>query len=691
MLSNRKSLNRSSCNILIGNLCGWSFVYKRTSHTCSAPFRPFLLEENDALNSGGEYNMPLINFQAAFEGFGGIAYTYILRLPKFPSNDYHNRLQKCFGNPKYANLHTEFLRSEVYDDFPEDCSDLNDFQQKTYEREIALFAEIAVRRVFEQQQMTKMPAFSSYVQVEHGSNLHVHLVLSGSGLTKYTAKSFRPKLATLFYAQLEQRQKENLKDEYGSEDWKPYTEPVSEALTQSNYGSSKFCTVLQYKSRNGEMYSCRVEARSFIANYLLPKNLEIGYINWSNIYRIPGDCADGFSPTTKTYTYTSLNSMRLPVNERIDLKQWLEKTYGLNSSEPIFTGDPLSDLPKVSKAQWDKTTQPGGRMSKRESLVLDCMNRAIESDCLTYEQLVDKHPELVIMMESQAGGNRLIEQTLTMVHIKLTQKYTAMSYIVRRFPTFEIQPNNKVIRLLNLQGYNCWQVGHWLCTILDKKGGKQNTMSFYGPASTGKTNLAKAIVNCVNLYGNVNHLNKNFVFNDCSNKLIIWWEEALMHNDWVEPAKCILGGTSVRVDRKHKDSQMLPQTPCILSTNNNIYECVGGNHVSHIHCKPLKDRVVQLNFMKTLPQNFGEISQEEVAGWLLTCKNRFNCTLEGFCNEWKIKNVSNDMPLAKVCPSHSQDFVLHEQGTCTNCGAYLPLDIDLEPYSSNNSGDDGRK
>ena len=106
--------------------------------------------------------------------------------------------------------------------------------------------------------------------------------------------------------------------------------------------------------------------------------------------------------------------MQILPHIRRDLKEWLEDLHGINADEPVFSGDPLSDLPKVRKAQWEKTAQPGGKMSKREGLVLDCMNRAIESDCLTYEQLVDKHPEIIIMMESQAGGSKLIEQTLNM-------------------------------------------------------------------------------------------------------------------------------------------------------------------------------------------------------------------------------------------------------------------------------------
>ena len=145
-----------------------------------------------------------------------------------------------------------------------------------------------------------------------------------------------------------------------------------------------------------------------------------------------------------------------------------------------------------------------------------------------------------------------------------------------------------------------------------------------------------------------------------------------MHNDWVEPAKCLMGGTSFRVDRKHKDSAEQPHTPLIISTNHDIYTVVGGNTVSTVHEKPIRDRTVQFNFMKTLPQNFGEISVQDVAEWLGWCAGDFDCTLDGFKKEWDIEHVPNSFPLAVYCDGHLQDFVLYAQGPCCRCGGYLP-------------------
>lgn len=243
-----------------------------------------------------------------------------------------------------------------------------------------------------------------------------------------------------------------------------------------------------------------------------------------------------------------------------------------------------------------------------------------------------------------------------------------------RYSAIELLPKNKAIQLLIFQGYNPWQVGHWLCCVLHKTAGKQNTVCFFGPASTGKTNFAKAIVNAVKLYGCVNHQNKNFVFNDCASKLVNWWEECLMHNDWVEQAKCLLGGTEFRIDRKHKDSQLLPQTPVVISTNHDVYTVVGGNTTTMVHAKPLRERIVQFNFMKQLSSTFGEIDPMDVVALLQACSSRFDASLDSFYAQWQLQCTPNDFPLASFCDGHSQDFILHEVGFCDTCGGYAPLE-----------------
>lgn len=601
------------------------------------------------------------------------AFTYVIKLPYRDPKAVEPILQKLLRHGIWQNLlENENRYAREYKHMGTEI-----LYTVHYSYTLGTFAFYAVERTFRARQGTTTPNFDCFIQVELSQTIHVHLVLAGQGLTKYTAKSFQKDLGMFFFSQIEQRYKEALGETYGQEHVE-LTEAVIGARRACVGGSSQLVSILQYASRRGDFHSCRVDPKSFIRNYLLPKNLLMNTITTPEDHTPDGNW---FAATGKTYSMSFIKDRFIDPKFRRPLIEALDDDFSIPSSGPVFAGDPGGELPKVSRATWSSTSTPGGRMTKREALALDLVNRAAEEHLLTYEDLVEAHPELVIMIENQQGGDRMLQNTLHMTHIQITQKFTALTYIQKRYEDSEVETDNKVFRLLNMQGYNPWQVGHWLCCVLDKKAGKQNTVCFYGPASTGKTNLAKAIVNTVKLYGCVNHQNRNFIFNDCAAKLIVWWEEGLMHQDWVEQAKCCLGGTSFRIDRKHKDSQVMLQTPCIVSTNNNMYECTGSNYVTRVHEKPLKDRIVQFNFMKALPSTFGEISEEEVAGWLMDCCRMFEISLEGFYKRWEMERVHNDFPLGKPCPSHSQDWLLQENGLCLACGGYLPLDTHSE-YSA---------
>ncbi|ALT04901.1 nonstructural protein 1 [Bocaparvovirus lagomorph1] len=515
---------------------------------------------------------------------------------------------------------------------------------------------------------------------------HVHCIVSGKGLTRFTAKSMRLDVEKRWIACLVMAAKQTglaeLPEEQGP--WKVLVRELDMAADEVLDGRMHCSRILQYRSRAGQYHALRVDAREFITNYFLPKNLL-----WNRQLSVnqatPGN--SWFQQSYKCYALSYINEKFISYWRRRHLYERLANSVLTRTqSEPVASGSETVSLPEVSVQRFklDKEPDPEQRMNKKQAMMLDAVQRSTHNHWLTYEDMVRGAPELLIMLESQPGGNKLIEQLLQMVHISITQKYTALEYILARHPMTQpdqLSPDNKIVQLLNFQGYNAWQTGHWLCVWLSKRANKQNTISFFGPASTGKTNLAKSVVNCVKLYGCVNHLNKNFVFNDCAAKLVLWWEECLMTTDWVEPAKCILGGTETRIDRKHRESQLLPHTPVIISTNNDIYTVVGGNVTHGVHATPLRARIVQFNLMKMLPQTFGEITTEECAAWLTACYARFkdHISLQGFCDIWRLKQVPHSFPNQSLCPSHTQDFVLHEHGLCLSCGGYLPLRRSPEP------------
>nr|UMO75509.1 MAG: nonstructural protein 1 [Hedgehog bocavirus]UMO75512.1 MAG: nonstructural protein 1 [Hedgehog bocavirus] len=622
-----------------------------------------------------------IDLLGAISGCHDPAFTYVLR---FPWLDWHNSekdLQDllCSHNPRGLDDVQVWQRHPG----PDDPENQRAFLERHgplmyYGFQLAKAAHNAAVRVFQQRQCQGQPTCTVYAQAELGRrDLHVHVVMGGPGLTKYNAKpSVKPLLVYWLRDLIDSADRRAT-----SLSLKPLGDTARGILahlktTLQNLldgGQAEHCTVLQYKSRTGHLHSCRINGPEYIANYLLPKNFK------PHNSAVPEQCTlttDFWPLVDKTYACSLVNGSVIPLGSRRRIFEQLLKTITSHTNEPSFGGELFEDLPKVNQASWSQVASTSRSMTKREGLMLDCMKRCTDNHLLTYEALVNHCPELVVMLEALPGGNRLIEQVLSMVHIKIVKEHTPLTYISTLSSNKTLTLTNKAFELLNYQGYNSWQLGHWLCVLLHRKAGKQNTLNFYGPASTGKTNLAKAIVNAVKLYGCVNHQNKSFLFNDCTHKLIVWWEECLMHTDWVEAAKCILGGTEFRIDRKHKDSMLLPTTPVIVSTNNNIYETVGGNTVNLVHSKPLRERVVQLNFMKQLSSTFGEISSDDIYSWLNLCKSRFEISLEGFLKQWNLQKLNNDFPLQELCPTCSQDLIVHDNaGPCGSCGGYFPLDV----------------
>nr|AJD85769.1 non-structural protein NS1 [Human bocavirus] len=559
----------------------------------------------------------------------------------------------------------------------------------------AIFAKacyIATTTLMGQKQRTPFPRCDIICQSEIGSeHLHCHILVGGAGLSKRNAKISRATLLGLVMAELTQRCKQLL----ALRPFEPAEANIFHLLKRIEREAwsghtGNWVQILQYKDKRGDLHAQPIDPLRFLKHYILPKNRLISPSSKPDVCTTPDNW---FILADKTYVHTIINGLPLLEHNRKAYLQELESEVIPGPSTMAFGGrGAWEQLPEVGEQRLiTSTASTAYKANKKEKLMLNLLDKCDELNLLVYEDLVSACPDLLLMLEGQPGGARLIEQVLGMHHIKVCAKHTALTFLFHLHPDQLLTSSNKALKLLLIQGYNPLQVGHAICCVLNKQMGKQNTICFYGPASTGKTNFAKAIVQGVRLYGCVNHLNKGFVFNDCRQRLIIWWEECLMHQDWVEPAKCILGGTECRIDVKHKDSVLLQQTPVIISTNHDIYSVVGGNTVSHVHAAPLKERVLQLNFMKQLPQTFGEISPVEIAELLQWCFNEYECTLTGFKQKWNLDKVPNSFPLGDLCPTHSQDYTLHENGFCTDCGGYLPHSADDFVYtdvaSETTSGD----
>ncbi|ASC49366.1 NS1 [Dromedary camel bocaparvovirus 2] len=644
-----------------------------------------------------ENSWHLANLRDELVRFHKPAYTYVLRIPwpvqqneedKWNTPEGEIALYNISGGSDEATIRSALLNSNTTDpNIADATAHALGEPGEGFGRLICSTAYRAAIKVLADKQGSITPTGSVFVQSEIGSGgWHVHIVVGGRDLNKWNAKQSKILLAGHFWRDLIVNITAII-----SAFQRPLT-PSERNIYEQLYLSSRqaaidpSCTVsvLQYRARNWQFHVNAIDPTAFITNYLLKKNRRI-------LWNLTGYICTGetfYNPLyDKTYCCCCLNGTFITTDDRQQL--YMNLATFLEEQKMDLHPEPWQKLPLVSRVNIDRTSGTSGnnqiRLGQKHKLLLNVMEACKKHFCITQEDLVKHAPDILLLMEGMPGGNKSIENVLCMMRIHFTQTRTALQFMRDRLEksyTGFTPGSSRAWKLLLLQGYNPWMVGHWICCVLNKQAGKQNTVCFYGPASTGKTIFAKAVAHAVKLYGSVNHNNKQFPFNDCVPKLLIWWEEAIMHNEYVEAAKCLLGGTDCRIDQKHTGSAECKQTPVIISTNHDIYTVYGGNSASRVHEAPLRARVVQLNFMKQLQSTFGEISENDIYSFLQTCADRFDCSLQGFLDEWNLEKMTNQFPLTSFCSGHSQSLVYEEQGVCTHCGGFIqPTPVDDEDES----------
>lgn len=626
----------------------------------------------------------------AVQGFGHPCFTYILKLPCEDKHTLESGFYKLCGGlqenilSQLGNINEEADQILTVNDLLDTFSPGDGHMHA-----LAWAGYRAAIDVMKRKQYRESPQCSVWSQSELGATgFHVHIVLGGPGLSRSNATASRGWLLLSFFRHLLQTIRERMSPdnipmnnlEHGAWSW---IQGIASKVMRGDCDS--LVDILKARSPAGHLHALGINGSQFITRYLLPKNREI-------MTCLPAALttpSESFNRTWDgTYGYTVCNGQTVPEHLRQDLWKALYNTYAGHPADQMLQADVTiwRDLPNVSNNTIDvrdaALQSKPIKLSRKQKIMLELIQQATSKLLLSYNDLVEELPNLVLMLEGMPGGGKTTEQLLHMIHIKLCKKYDAFSFMLLKTPpNVFVSPatggyncnGNLIWKLLNFQGYNPWQVGHWLFLMLMKKTGKKNSALFFGPASTGKTNLAKAICHAIGLYGCVNHNNKQFPFNDAPNKLVLWWEECIMTTDYVEAAKCILGGTHVRVDVKHKDSKELPQTPVIISSNHDIYTVQGGNATYGVHAAPLKERITQFNFMKQLSNTFGEITPQMASDWLAHCKKMRpgHDSIEGFLWQYSLDSVPNSFPLQQLCPGHTQNWTFADNGVCWHCGGFI--------------------
>lgn len=235
----------------------------------------------------------------------------------------------------------------------------------------------------------------------------------------------------------------------------------------------------------------------------------------------------------------------------------------------------------------------------------------VDHGITTEKQWIQEDQENYISHHATTNGRAQIKAALDNAAKIMLLTKVAHDYLIGRDTPRRID-NNRIFQIFRMNAYDPLLVANIFLGWAKRQFGKRNAIWLYGPATTGKTNVAEAIAHAVPYYGCVNWTNENFPFNDCVDKMIIWWEEGKMTAKIVEAAKAILGGSKVRVDQKCKASQQIDGTPVLITSNTDMTMVVDGNQMTAEHRQPLEDRMFQFVLGKRLPDNFGKITKQEV-------------------------------------------------------------------------------
>lgn len=358
-----------------------------------------------------------------------------------------------------------------------------------------------------------------------------------------------------------------------------YMNQIEKKLVSTVYGGhnpkiDNWMRITKTKSVGG---SNKIRAESYIPAYLLPKKQPEVQWAWTNI---------------EDYIKACLNTdLRESISAEHLKQQGLE---GLKK-DSVFRN--AEGAPVIES-----------KCSKR---YMELVNWLVEKGITTEKQWILENQESYLSFQASGNSARQIKTALDNASKLMLLTKTAPDYLIGKEDVDDIR-DNRIYKILEMNNYDPAYVGNIFLGWCKQAFGKRNTIWLFGPATTGKTNIAEAIAHAVPFYGCVNWTNENFPFNDCTDKMIIWWEEGKMTAKVVETAKAILGGSKVRVDQKCKSSVQLEPTPVIITSNTNMCYVVDGNTTTFEHAQPLQDRMFKLELTRRLPDTFGKVTKQEV-------------------------------------------------------------------------------
>nr|BBD14174.1 hypothetical protein [Elephas maximus] len=315
----------------------------------------------------------------------------------------------------------------------------------------------------------------------------------------------------------------------------------------------------------------KLRSQSYIPAYLLPKSQPELQWAWTNI--------EGYKKAT------------------LILSELARLLAEHGASRPASAGLQLENGPVIK--------------TKQSQNYMELVNWLVENGITSEKQWIQENQNSYLSFNVTSNERAQIKSALDNSSEIMSLTKSAPDYLVGADPPEDLT-QNRIYQLFQMNNYDPAYAGSILLGWCQRSFNKRNAVWLFGPATTGKTNLAEAIAHTMPFYGCVNWTNENFPFNNCFDKLLIWWEAGKMTAKVVEPAKAIFGGSKVCVDQKCKVSQQIDATPVIITSNRDMCMVVDGNSTTFEHKQPLEDRMFRFVFSKRLEPDFGKITKREV-------------------------------------------------------------------------------
>lgn len=185
-----------------------------------------------------------------------------------------------------------------------------------------------------------------------------------------------------------------------------------------------------------------------------------------------------------------------------------------------------------------------------------------------YQEAQQKFPELFEKFLHIPQINTIFQNTYEFLQNK--HKHENIKTYMQNLKTCKNTNSNHIKHILNEQNIDIKLFTETVYKIITKQNGKKNTLVLEGIPNSGKSTIARSILEMFPSYGEIVN-NSNFMFQDLIEKEIGIWEEPIINETNVEKCKLILEGAKTAIDIKFKQPTTINQIPIIITTNHTLW------------------------------------------------------------------------------------------------------------------------